>query len=135
MIYSHYSEPGLRTGTSAPLENTAITAEAGITLHTKGRSGEFLFNLPSHRWCGLTSAATGLSGGFILAAASQRRLRGLWVGFGFMLGASQEVADFVHLFFELQQARFIARRSQSAGDGPACCHFIAKVLRVDGVLS
>ena len=58
MIYSHYSEPGLRTGTSAPLENTAITAEAGITLHTKGRSGEFLFNLPSHRWCGLTSAAT-----------------------------------------------------------------------------
>jgi hypothetical protein len=47
MIYSHSSEPGLRTGTSAPLETTAITAEADITLPRSGRSREFLFNLPS----------------------------------------------------------------------------------------
>src|SRR5882672_9827232 len=59
MIYSHYSGPGLRTGTSAPLENTAITAEASTTMPHKRPYGEFLSNLPSQCWCGLTSAATG----------------------------------------------------------------------------
>src|SRR5271168_2249894 len=46
MIYSHYSEPSSRTGTMAPLENTAITAEASHSLPHNGRSGEFLSNLP-----------------------------------------------------------------------------------------
>jgi len=37
MIYSHYSEPGSRTGTKAPLENTAITAKAGTSLRQPRR--------------------------------------------------------------------------------------------------
>ena len=47
MIYSHYSEPGSRTGTRAPLENTAITAKAATSLRQPTRQWEFLPNLPS----------------------------------------------------------------------------------------
>jgi hypothetical protein len=47
MIYSHCSEPSSRTGTSAPLENTAITAEANSVCTTNKRYREFLPNLPS----------------------------------------------------------------------------------------
>src|SRR5438552_2054471 len=45
-----------------------------------------------------------------------------------LLAAPRYGADFVNLFFDLQQARFMAQWSESAGRGPVSCHFGAKVV-------